>query len=340
MAAFEEIERRRKRAKSSYKDAKKHYVRVEGWLPVFRDYAERTGGAVRYFTLCAKDAIDVRYFRIKGVLTYDAKQKAYPTVSFVERDPQDYAVIAESLGTTKLGIRGDLEQILVQPDQNPNNSIKLRKSFPYDIINLDFTGEVVRENDPPYSQTIRAIEKIIELQHGANCETWHMFLTFRACQETANHEADQELRGIVEGNLRNARAREAYGARPLPIDLIRVQYDEFLRVGIIKFLAHSSSQRGYVCLLENSYVYSREPPDGGPPYHIVKLIVRFDSVRAAGHLPNPLDIMAAYENSVPAIFQSHTIDVVAQLEVRGVRQRIMQDLKPVLDELELQRIVE
>lgn len=340
MAAFEEIERRRRRAKSSYKDAKKHFVRVDGWLPVFRAYARQKARAVHYLTLCAKDAIDVRYFRIKGVLEYDDKQKAYPTVSFIERDPQDYAIIAESLGTTKLGIRGDLEEILVRPDENPNNSSKLRRSFPYDIINLDLTGEVVREGDPPYSQTIRAIEKIIELQHGANCQSWHMFLTFRACPETANHEADQELRHIIEANLENAQAREAYGNRPAPEDLLGAQYEEFLRIGIIKFLASSASHRGYACSLENSYVYSREPRDGGPHYHIVKLIVRFGVVRRAGHLPNPHNVMAVYQESVPAIFQSQPIDVVARLQANDIRQRVLEDLRPVLDELTAQRIVE
>src|SRR5229473_950133 len=340
MATFEEIERRRKRAKSSYRDAKKHFVRVEGWLPVFRAYARQKALAVHYLTLCAKDAIDVRYFRIKGVLEYDAKQKAYPTVSFIEREAQDYAVIAESLGTAKLGINGDLEAILIRPDENASNSAKLRKSFPYDIVNLDFTGEVVREGDPPYSQTIRAIEKIIELQHGANCPSWHMFLTFRACPETANHEADQELRFIIENNLQNAQAREAYGNRPAPHDLIGARYEEFLRIGIVKFLASSASNRGYTCSLENSYVYSREPRDGGPPYHIVKLIVRFGVVRPAGHLPNPHHVMAIYQESVPAIFQSQPIDVVARLQANDTRQRILEDLKPVLDELTAQSIFE
>jgi hypothetical protein len=125
-------------------------------------------------------------------LPYDNEQKSYPTVAFVERDAQDYAAIAEGLGTTKLAIKGDLEEILVNPQQNPENSELLRRSFPYDVINLDFTGQVVREEDPPYSQTIRAIEKIIELQNVTGCDRWHMFLTFMARPETANHEADDE----------------------------------------------------------------------------------------------------------------------------------------------------
>jgi hypothetical protein len=340
MSPFREIERRRKRAKSSYTDLKKHYVRLEGWLPVFQGYARQQNRSVRYLTLCAKYAIDVRYFRSKGVLQYDATQKIYPTVAFVEKDAQDFAIIAETLGTTKLGIKGDLEEILVRPEEHPANSEKLRKSFPYDIINLDFTGEVTREDDPPYSGTIRAIERIIEFQNAANCQVWHMFLTFRACPQTSNHEADEELRVIVEDNLQNAGAQAAYGSRSTPEELVRIQYEEFLRIGIAKFLASSASHRGYASFLQSSYIYPRTPGRGEPAYHIVKLIVEFRAIRAARNLPNPRRAMDAYENSVPQIFRSQPVDVYAQLGDPATRRRIEDDLRPVLDELEQQHIID
>lgn len=340
MSSFEEIERRRKRAKSTYKDVKKHYVREAGWLPVFRRYARERHGEVRYLTLCGKDAIDVRYFRSKGVLPFDQGQRIYRTVTFIEKDAQDYAIIAETLGTTRLGIKGDLEEILVKPEENADNSQKLRDSFPYDIINLDFTGEVVREDDPPYSQTIRAIEKIIEFQNAANCEAWHMFLTFRACPETSNHGADDELRVIVEDNLRNDQARAAYGVRPAPGDLVRAQYAEFLRIGVTKFLASSASHRGYASTLEGSYTYPRSPVGGDPAYHIVKLIIGFAAIRGAANLPNARRAMAAYENSVPQIFGSQPVDVYAQLATVAAQRRVQNDLQPVLDELREQHIIE
>jgi hypothetical protein len=339
MSSFEEIERRRKRAKSTYKDVKKHYVREAGWLPVFRRCARERHGEVRYLTLCGKDAIDVRYFRSKGVLPFDEGQRIYRTVTFIEKDAQDYAIIAETLGTTRLGIKGDLEEILVNPEENADNSRKLRDSFPYDIINLDFTGEVVREDDPPYSQTIRAIERIIEFQNAANSQVWHMFLTFRACPQTSNHEADDELRGMMEENLQNDQARAAYGVRPAPGELVRAQYAEFLRIGVAKFLASSASHRGYACTLEGSYTYPRNPP-GEPPYHIVKLIVEFTAIRAAANLPNARRAMAAYEGSVPQIFGSQPVDVYAQLATVAAQRRVQNDLQPVLDELQEQHIIE
>lgn len=340
MATFEDIERRRRRAKSSYRDLKKHYVRLEGWLPVFKRYALLRQGKVQYLTLCAKEAIDVRYFRIKGLLHYDSKQKTYPTVTFVERDAQDYAVIAETLGTTRLGIKGDLESILMKPDENADDSKRLRKSFPYDIINLDFTGEVVRANDPPYSQTMHAVERVVELQHGAGSLGWHMFLTFRACSQTANHEADQQIQGIIETNLQNATALEAYGDRPALAALIQAQYEEFLRIGIMKFLAGCASRQGYEFIPGHTYTYRRDPQDGGPIYHIVKLIVEFRLITPARNIPNPRRAIAAYDNAVPRIFRSQPVDVVDRLDDAATLDRIRRDLRPVLTELDDLHIVE
>jgi len=339
MTPFGEIERRRRNARSSYTDIKKHYVRINGWLPVFRLYSASRGKDIRYLTLCAKYAIDVRYFRQKGLLAYDAAQKLYPTVTFVEKDTQDYAIIAEGLGTTRLGIRGDLEDILVRPEHNPELARRLGETFPYDIINLDFTGEVVRGDDPPYSQTIRAIEKVMELQSQANCERWHLFLTFRACPETANHEADDELCNIIEDNLRNAGAQEAYGERALPRELEQTDYCEFLRIGIAKFLASSASNRGYACTLDGSYTYPRNPGEGQPEYRIVKLIVGFAAIRRGRNLPNPERARTAYQACVPQIFQSEAVNVFEKLQSRVIRQGILDDIGPVLEELREQNIV-
>jgi hypothetical protein len=336
--AFRDTEQRRRSAQSSYKDITKHYVRLNGWLPVFQRYSTLRRGQPRYLTLCAKYAIDVRYFRQKGFLPYDEKQKIYPTVTFIEKDPQDYAIIAESLGTTRLAIRGGLEEILVDPAGNLQDSERLRNSFPYDIINLDFTGQVARADDPPYSDTIRAIERIIEFQNASNSSAWHMFLTFRACLETSNHEADNELREIIEGNLQNAQAHAAYGTRLAPGDLIRQHYYEFLRIGIMKFLAHSALNRGYACTLDSSYVYPRNP-EQGPAYHILKLIVEFVPTRTPGQLPNVHRDRVAYERCVPQIFRSQAIDVKKQLSSAQTRKQLQTDLRPVLDELEQEQIV-
>ncbi len=331
MAEFPNIEQRRHAAKSTYTDVKKHYVRITGWLPVFKQYKTESHH-IRYLTLCAKLAIDIRYFRIKGLLFFDEQQKSYPFVTFIERDSQDYAFIAESLGRTRLPLKGDLEQILLHPEAYPKEFKDLTETFPHDIINLDFTGEVVRPEDPPYNETIRAIEKIIELQHQSSSSQWHMFLTFRARRETASGGADDELRDIIEKNLANQRARAAYGARPTPARLLTEQYKEFLRIGIAKFLASRAATYGYMFSLDASYYYERIPKRG-PKYFIITLIAGFKTLRSPTQLPDLRKAMTAYEQCVPSLFSSNAIDVVGELRSTAETKRITMDLRPVLDEV-------
>ena len=337
--SFRDLENRRRRARSSYTDPKKHYVRIHGWLPVFKKYAATCRGGIRYLTLCSKSAIDIRYFRLHKLLLHDDKEKRYPTVTFIEEDAQDYATIAETLGTTRLGIKGALEKILLEPATYPDDHNALIKSFPYDIINLDFTGDVVPESDPPYNSTIQAIERIIQAQHEAKAKVWHMFLTFRACRSTANNEANSQLQRIIEDNLIDVGAKTAYGARPVPSMLLTTDYKEFLRIGMPKFLAHSSGARGYVFNLDGSYYYPRQPP-GGTAYYIIKLIAGFRPFRPAGHLPNPHDSARVYKEAVCQIFGSKGVDVYSCLGSAAERVRTRRDLDPVMQELKQDGLVD
>lgn len=338
MSGFREVEGRRRRAKSSYKDVTKHYVRREAWLPVFQGYSHARKGAVRYLTLCAKGAIDVRYFRQKGVLQHDPDLKAYPTLTFVESDAQDYAVIAETLGKVRLALRGALEEIVLEPTRFPRDHEALRRACPYDIINLDFTGDVVPAKDAPHSATIRTIEKLVEFQRDAGATEWHLFLTFNARKAGANQEAAEDLCGILDGNLGTESLREAYGARLASRILMEREWSEFVRLGVAKFLVFVASGLGYAASLDGSYRYRRREGTA-VEYEIVKLIVAFRRVVEIGRLPNPQKALESYSTSVGTIFRSMAVDVVAALKNAQRRDEIARDLEPVLAELQTEGVI-
>src|SRR5262245_46691360 len=113
MADFREAQEGRRRGQQDYRDLKKHFVRVNGWLPIFVRHAQARGASLRYLTLCSKEAIDVRYFASKGLLARNDEKNAYPMLSFVESDTEDYAVIAETLGRCRLGVHAKLEDVLL-----------------------------------------------------------------------------------------------------------------------------------------------------------------------------------------------------------------------------------
>ena len=329
--AFRETEERRRRARSSYRDLPKHYVRKIGWLPVLREHAAARAAGPRYFTLCAKEAIDVRYFRRCGVLPFDPQERSYPTVTFVEREAQDYAFIAETLGQTRLGLLGDLEAIVLHPANYPDEHKRLLSTFPHDVVNLDFTGEVVRQNDPPYSDTIKAIEKLVELQSNFDLRRWHMFLTFRAAAATTSRPGSEQLRTLLENNLANDEAKRAYGTRPSPTKMFEGQFSEVIRLGAAKVVAAKAAGCGFRMAIHRSYRYARNPR-AAPSYDIVKLILVFDRTRDTTDIPDPHVGAQVYRECVPGIFNSEAINVRGQL--RGqVRESVSNDLAPLLEEL-------
>jgi hypothetical protein len=331
-------EDRRRRNATSYRDVDKHFVRLDGWLPAFEKYAKKKQGAVSYLTLCAKQAIDIRYFRSKGLLVHETEDGFYPTVAFVEKDPEDYSIIAESLGSARLSLLGTLEDIVLRPLDFPEQHSALRKCFPFDVLNLDFTGNVIPANDAPYSTTTKLLSKLLELQRDSDASEWHLFLTFRARLTETNKEANKTLLAIIANNLENDAAKAAYGDRLAPASLIDQAYAEFLRIGIAKWLCAEAHQRGFGFALDKSYRYERTPAVA-PAYNIVKLVAAFNTFRGDA-LPHHEQELQLYREAVPKIFDSRSIDVGARLAAdAALRAEIAADLKPVLDEIDNAGIV-
>ena len=327
--AFRQTEKRRRHATSSYRDLPKHYVRKIGWLPVLRKYATARAEGPRYFTLCAKEAIDVRYFRQCGVLPFNPKERSYPTVTFVEREAQDYASIAEMLGQTRLGLLGDLEAIVLRPADFPDEHRRLLATFPYDVVNLDFTGEVVRPKDPPYSNTLKAIEKLVELQSNYDLQRWHMFLTFRAAAATTSGPGAEQLCELLKSNLVDDEAKKAYGTRPSPTKMFKEQFSEVIRLGAAKVVAAKAAGCGFRMAIHGSYRYRRRPTVA-PSYDIVKLILVFDRTRDTTDIPDLNLDSQVYRECVPDIFNSKAINVRGRLKGQ-LKESVRNDLAQFLE---------
>jgi hypothetical protein len=85
---FDELQHDRRSRRGDFRDPKKHFVRKNGWLPVFESYSAQRARKVRYLTLCAKEAIDVRYFALKGVLYRNKDSNVYPSSRPIRRITQ------------------------------------------------------------------------------------------------------------------------------------------------------------------------------------------------------------------------------------------------------------
>jgi hypothetical protein len=333
MPRFEQVQQERNRERREFRDWKKQYVRAFGWLPVFEE-CKKHYGEVHYLTLCAKEAIDVRYFAQKGVLPRNAEKNDYPSLTFVESDGEDYAFIAESLGKVRLSINGTLEEVLLRKEHAAHQD--LIDSFPYHVINLDFCGHIVPPKDHPYSETIKCIDRVVDLQASKDLDHWYLFLTFRAQGEHANQEANQQLEEIVADNLKREDFKASYGKRAAPADLRQRLYPEFLRVGVGKLLADRARAKGLRASMGSSWIYERvakyEGSDETFKYHIVKLVLRFDRIQKPTELPSPRQSSAAYEQAVHELFKSHatSVDGVS----KSARDRVTKELEGVIAEID------
>ena len=179
----------------------------------------------------------------------------------------------------------------------------------------------------------------IGIQRESGAHEWHLFLTFKAVSSRSNQDAIDEIKVLIEDNLVNQSAKEAYGAKPMPSELIKKCYPEFLRIGVAKFLAYSATRKDYAIILDGCFFYRREPEEGGS-YHIVKLVVGFKSIGSPEHIPNMTATNTAYQKVVPQIFKSIAVDVYAKLGLASERTAIRADLDPVLREPDHLKIID
>lgn len=285
-------------------DPAKHYVRTSGWLPQAKKRAEMVKGKDRrqwleYFTFPAERAIDVWMLDKAGLIEYDGA--SFPGVRYCERDTETYIRLKEVLGGTK-GWNKPFEELHGLPD--------FRKSFPYDIFNLDFTSALFSPN-PPYVKTLDAIENLFQLQQD---RSFDMFLTLKAAPGQDDREAVDQLQQLMLDNLQShsdvkKTFMEKYG--PVP-QLRKNDYTRFLVSTVPKLMAGFAASADWDVLSIESYYYSRGK------YSIVKFLFSFMRpphegavlVRARRYRRKE----TAYVDSVRRLITMMPVDVDAMLD--------------------------
>lgn len=172
-------------------DYPKHCVRYYGWRPaskVFKSQIKKD--SLKYFTLCAKQAIDVFMLESEGLLLRDQNGKM-PNVIICEKEKEDAAEIFNLVRPPleEAIIVGKLEDILTFEDTAETRELpsgkdvkdyKIRKLlrikdlservkqyFPFDIINFDPYGNLLNPV-PENNKLYHSFSKIFELQRSTD----------------------------------------------------------------------------------------------------------------------------------------------------------------------------
>jgi hypothetical protein len=166
----------------------KHWVRKEGWLPSGKDFAIRCKKKhLKYFTLCAENAIDIFLFEKAGLLHRDKNNELHDVIicekngivaqkiQSLVRPPLKEAILVGKLENI-LNFEDDHHTNGKDPDDDTINMrnanirqkfnwkrdhLRLKKEFPFDLINFDIVENMLKELDTPL---LKSLKKIFEFQ--------------------------------------------------------------------------------------------------------------------------------------------------------------------------------
>ncbi|MCX5818572.1 MAG: hypothetical protein NT047_01445 [Deltaproteobacteria bacterium] len=323
-----------------YRAPIKQYVREYGWLEASRKrkITLNANRELRYFTLCSLEAIDIKTLYKAGILSREAS--GYPSTFFCEWDRELTEEIARVVGSNYWsGAFEDFISKLYSNDDRLRDKLKEQKLFPFDIYNLDFTGSCIPGDQPPYSKTLEALTRLVDLQHKEE-QNFDIFLTFRAKEDRDNKEAVRQLVDLLNDNCNKyPKAKKILDGNYSSIDTLRsTHYELFIAIAIPKFLAGIAKDYRYKLTTSSSYKYKRRNKDTGP-YYITSMILSLEYIRdrRSGKISKLSDPPIVdeiqniyYPNSIMEIFDHDVIDVDKKLrEIPGLTKTLAAKVKEI-----------
>jgi len=276
---YSKSEERKEIIRRMYRAPIKQYVREYGWLAAARrrKTALKKNRDLRYFTLCSLEAIDIKTLCKYGILSREAT--GYLSTFACEWDKELVEEIARVVGSNFWsGAFEDFVSKLYSNGNSLRDKLKEQNLFPFDIYNLDFTGSCIPDDQPPYSETLEALTRLIDLQHKEE-QDFDIFLTFRAKEEKDNEEAIEQLVTLLNDNCEKyPEAKKALDKNYSNVDVLRsAKYEHFLAIAIPKFLSGIAKDHRYKLNISPSYKYKRKDPSGDP-YYITSTILSLEYI--------------------------------------------------------------
>ncbi len=310
-------------------DVPKHCVRYRGWLPACKDQKERTKNRrpLKYFTLCAKQAIDVFMLEMEGILQRD-RRGCLPGVIVCEAR-EDEAVEIRRLVRPPVGdalIVGRLEDILtfqdtpetlaVPPDGEvrdkqlrrllniKRNAQRLGECFPFDVVNFDPYGSLVAPRLEA-NDLYLAFCRLFELQLAA--EDFLLLLTTPV--NSADAAVRAEFRERFDANVADHESiRDAVMSRHGTTEYDRINQTERVAVEVAKsIIIPPARANGWSHKHRGAYVYQR-----GGGHTMLSLVVEFH--RGEDNVCEYVEDVVRIVNDMPAYYGPN--DAAADAEVK------------------------
>lgn len=290
----------------------KHTARCLLWLPEAQTLKREKKRCLRYFTLPGKWALDIFFLEKEGIIQKDAR--GFPEVRFCDNSSKSYSDAKRLLGNT-IGKKENFEKLVL------NEQREFWDGFPYDIYNLDFCGTCFPDNQPPFSETFQAIEKIIEKHVEGNHFPFVIFLTMKAFDGETNPQAKELLIQNIETNRVNTSlVQQIATIIPNTQSFVTQNFTDFIVISVPKIICHFAERH---CDLDvrSRAKYLRTNDEIGN-FFITKFVFKF-SRRRQSHLA------VTNQNYINNILNIMRLDNVTTID----NTSITQDIKRSSEEL-------
>ena len=286
-----------------YDDLLKHYIRVKLWMPrVKRLIRARGNSSVGYFSLSGATAYDVRLFSKNGLIDF-TKEKPLP-FAYCECDEESYHVLDDTFQAPCRGFHGLLEEIATDPSNEDYGDFW--SAFPFDVINLDFWGDIHETRDTD-KNVFYAIHEIIRRQSHLR-QPWELWVTWRAKGDRVAFNVQKEYQQLIQKNRNDNSAFDKgfqrhfpQASKPSDLDV-----EKLVGLGFLKWLLYSANAAFSAVEDVEVLVYTRTDKDEKkyPLYNFLLRVTPYNLVP----MPSPASAAAEfcddkYEKHLKLCFQ-------------------------------------
>lgn len=251
---------------------------------------------LKVFTLSGVDCRDVRCFLENGLLKVGKTGFEEDTLTFCENITERYVLIKNALPGAR-SYKGDYKDFIGK--RSIGFSSKADDFFPFDIINLDFTGPGFSHSNYGTSNTMNSIRKTLEAQKGKR-QSFTLFLTLTAEKHLDNEQGIRALnRCISENNRSYVDFKDAYDSRFPEGDY--KSYQDYIHLGVSKIIIKWGAENSFDVILKECLTYI-----GGGQNNNRMMCFIFDCEYVG--LPN------SYEGTPPPIDEIYLSRIITILE--------------------------
>lgn len=241
----------------------KWYIRYL-WLKHAKERCNKVGrGFIKFFTLPGVECFDIRLFKREGLLKTTDTGFDPESVAFCESTPERYARIADLLPQVRR-YPGSYEDLLGVG--MPGFTERADRWFPFDVINLDFSGPGFNQPGRNTSKTADAIKKTFRLQKSKR-SSFSIFITLPANPLRDDESGKRQLEQCLKTNLTGRRHPEfakefaiRFPATQRSGDpMYRIlQYHEFLLIAVPKLVIKYGTEEWFLVTCQEKVTYRGE----------------------------------------------------------------------------------